>query len=119
MPSPSTLFRVLNEFIVLLLGALMILLAVTRGIALPARPVVLMALGIALIYWGVRAWLRPDPKAPRWHAIIRSGSLALVGLLVLTIPLVSLRYAEFFLGLAGGVLVLRGILGGVLFARMS
>jgi hypothetical protein len=35
MPNPSNLFRLLSEFIFLLLGALLVLLAVSRTIAFP------------------------------------------------------------------------------------
>jgi hypothetical protein len=118
MRNPAALFRVLNEFIVLLLGALLVLLAISRGVALPARPAALIAIGALLIYWGVRAWIRPEPKATRWLKIIRSASLALVGVLVLGILAFPLRDAEILLMVAGGVLVLRGILAAILFARM-
>jgi hypothetical protein len=50
-------------------------------------------------------------------AKIRAGSLLLVGLLVLGIPLLPLRYIPTLLGSAGVVLVFRGILGVILFAR--
>jgi hypothetical protein len=119
MLSPSNLFRLLSEFIVLLLGALMILLAITGRVGLPARPVALVLLAIVFIYWAMRAWMRPEPEAVRLQTHIRAGSLVLVGVLVLAIPLLPLRYANLLLGLAGGVLVLRGLLGGLLSARQS
>ena len=107
----------INEIIILLLGALLILLAVSRGVALPARPMVLVALGVALTYWGVRAGMRPDRGASRSQTNVRSGSLILVGILVASIALLPLRYAEVLLSAAGGILVIRGILGAALFAR--
>jgi hypothetical protein len=119
MQNPAALFRLLNEFIVLLLGTLVVLLAISRGVALPARPAALIAPGALMIYWSVRAWIRPEPNATRWLKIIRSSSLALVGLLVLGILAFPPRDAEILLMIAGGVLVLRGILASVLFARMS
>jgi hypothetical protein len=122
MPTPANLFRLLNEFILFLLGALLILLAVTRGVMLPSRPSALLALGVALIYWGARAGMRrggtPAPDAARGRQI-RSVSLVFVGLLVASIPLVPLRYAETLLVVAGGVLMLRGILSGILYARAA
>ena len=117
MLNPATLFRLFNELIVLLLGALLILLAVTRGVALPARPSALIALGVFLVYWGLRAWMRPDPSSSRTQAIIRAGSLALVGFLVMGIPLLPLRHATLVLAVAGGLLVVRGILCVVLLMR--
>lgn len=119
MLSPPNVFRLLNEFIILLLGALLILLAVNRGVSLPARPSAMIALGVLLIYWGVRARLRRQPQEAGAVVNLRSGSLILVGVFVLAIPVLPLRYADILLGLAGGVLVLRGILGGILSVRES
>jgi hypothetical protein len=117
MPNPASLFRLLSEFILLLLGALLILLAVSRTIAFPTRPGVWIALGVLLVYRGLRAWMRPDLEATRRQAAIRAMSLAGVGLLVVAIPLLPFRHEAALLGLAGAVLVLRGILGVILLAR--
>lgn len=119
MLKPATLFRFLNEFIVLLLGALLIVLAVSGRVGLPGRPLALTLLGVVLIYWGIRASLRREPGAHPQQARIRAGSLVLVGILVLAIPLLPVRYAEPLLELAGSVLVLRGILGSVLLMRRA
>lgn len=119
MPGTAILFRLLSEFIVLLLGGMMILIALTRTIGLPAYPEALVILGVVLIYWGVRASMRPAPPAERWPARIRSGSLVLVGLLVMGIRLFPLQYAAVLLTVAGGVLVLRGIIGAALLARRT
>ena len=59
--NPSNLLRLLNEFIISLLGALLILLAANRGVSLPARPSAMVALGVLLIYWGLRARFRAQP----------------------------------------------------------
>lgn len=117
MPNPANLFRLLSEFILLLLGALLILLAVSRTIAFPTRPAIWIALGALLVFRGIRAWIRPDIQATRKHAAIRAISIAAVGFLVIAIPLLPLRHEAALLGLAGGVLVLRGILGIILLAR--
>lgn len=119
MPSPATLFRLLSEFIVLLLGALLILLALTRPVGVPGRPVAMAILGVVLMYWGVRALARPGIAEELWLARIRAGSLVLVGVLVLGIRFLPSRHAELQLALAGGVLVIRGLVGGVLLARRS
>jgi hypothetical protein len=119
MAIPRNLFKLLSEFIVLLLGALLILLSVSGRIGLPARPVALIALGVVFVYWGTRAGMRPDAKTSRWETRIRAGSLALVGILVLAIPFLSVRYAPLLLSTAGSVLVLRGLLGAVFSFRNS
>ena len=119
MLSPPNLFRLMNEFIILLLGALVILLAVKRGVSLPARPTAMVVLGVLLVYWGVRARLRRHAQEAGTAVNIRSGSLILVGAFVLAIPVLPLRYADFLLALAGGVLVLRGLLAGIFAVRES
>jgi hypothetical protein len=118
-PTAASLFRLLSEFIVLLLGGLLILLALTRNVGLPERPVALVILAVVLIYWGVRTLMRPSPEAERLQTRIRAGSLVLVGLFVLGIRFLPLRDAGLLLALAGGVLVIRGLAGGVLLARRS
>ncbi|MGD0404088.1 MAG: hypothetical protein ABSB66_12925 [Candidatus Acidiferrales bacterium] len=117
MFTSAKLFQLLNESMVLLLGALLILLAVSGRVGLPARPVAFIALGIVFVYWGARAWVRREPTPARWPSKIRAASLALVGALILCIPLLPVGYIPLLLGLAGGVLVLRGVLGAALFAR--
>ncbi len=107
--APAALFRILSEFILLLLGALLILLAFTRRVGLPARPAALIFLGVLFVYWGIRAWMRREPDSVRAQTHVRGGSLLLVGLLVLGIPLLPLRHANLLLGIAGAVLVLRGL----------
>jgi len=119
MLKTATLFRFLNEFIVLLLGGLLFVLAFSGRVGLPGQPLALALLGVVLIYWGIRASLRREPEAHPQQARIRAGSLVLVGLLVLAIPLLPVRYADPLLELAGGVLVLRGIVGGVLLLRRA
>ena len=117
--APASLFRLLSEFILLLLGALLILLALTRRVGLPARPAALVFLGVLFVYWGIRAWIRREPESDRAQTHLRAGSLVLVGLLVLGIPLLPLRHANLLLGIAGGVLVLRGIVGALLSFQKS
>lgn len=119
MQSTAALFRLLNEFIMLLLGALLVLLAATRRISLPSRTGMWFGLGAALILWGLRTGMRALPKTSPDHSAIRGGSLILVGAMIIAVPLVPLHYEALLLALAGGVLVLRGLLGSVLLARTS
>ena len=119
MATPANLFRLLSEFILLLLGALLLLLALTRRVGLPARPAALIFLGVLFVYWGIRAWMRREQDAARAQTHLRGGSLVVVGLLVLAIPLLPLRHANLLLGMAGGVLVLRGIASALLSFQKS
>ena len=114
MATPNNLFRLLSEFIVLLLGALLILLAATGRIGLPSRPGGVVALGAIFIFWGVRAATRPGAKAARVETMVRAGSLALVGVLILAVPFVPPGHASQLFILAGGVLVLRGALAAAI-----
>ncbi len=117
MASAANLFRILSEFIFLLLGGLMILIALTRTIGLPAYPAALVILGVVLIYWGIRTSMRPVEPADRWPTRIRAGSLVLVGMLVLGIRMLPVQHAPLLLAAAGVVLVLRGLTGAVFLTR--
>lgn len=117
MRNPQDLFRLLSEFIVLLLGGLMVLLALTRRVGLSVRPSAIILLACLLIYWAARAWMRREPPSARLLTHIRAGSLVLVGILTLGIPVLPLRYANLLLGLAGNVLVLRGLLASFLLLK--
>jgi hypothetical protein len=119
MPTPSTLFKLLNESILLLLGALLMVLAASGRVGPPGRPLALAVLGIVLIYWGMRAWIRPGPSADRWQPRVRAGSLVLVGLAVLGIRYVPSPDVQALLATAGAVLVARGLVGGVLLVRQK
>jgi hypothetical protein len=113
MARQINLFRFLNEFIVMLLGALLILLSMTGRIGLPSHPGGLVALGVLFLYWGLRAGMRREAQMNRWESLIRAGSLILVGLIVVVIQFVPFRYTSLLFALAGSFLILRGILGAV------
>jgi hypothetical protein len=123
MARSANLFGVLNETIVLLLGALLVLIAVTRPVMLPARPAALVVLGAVLIFWGVRAWARPGsgvaPGGGRTQRAVRALSLGLVGAAAMAIPFLPLRDSGLALGSAGVVLAIRGALGAIANARME
>ncbi len=103
----------------LLLGALLLVIAITGRVGLPERPIALVILAIVLIYWGLRAWMRRESAATRIQTHIRAGSLVLVGLLMLAVRVSPLQHANLLLGLSGCVLVIRGFLGAVLFVRTT
>ena len=117
MLAPAGVFRLLSEFILLLLGALILFLGVSGRVGLPSRPAALVALGVFFLYWAARAWVSPEPGTARLHRIIRAGSLAVVGVLALAIPLLPLRHAATLLEGVGAVLVVRGLVSSVLLLR--
>src|SRR5579863_8865458 len=103
------LFGLLSEFVVLLLGAFLIVWALAGRIGIPASPTVLMILGTVFVYWALRNWMRKEPLAARLKTHLRAGSLLIVGLLIVTIPFARLRDTRLLIGSAGAVLVLRGL----------
>lgn len=115
MPTSTNIFRLLNEIVLLLLGGLLILLAATHALSLPSRPVLLIILGTVFIFWASRAWARPAPNTGRFEAAVRAGSLLIVGILLIAIPLLSLGHTNALLEAAGAVLVIRGLVGAGLF----
>jgi hypothetical protein len=112
-------FRLLSEFIVFLLGALLILLAFSGRIGLPTQPAGLIALGAFLVFWGVRVGVKPEHGMRVYESRIRSVSLALVGLAILAIPMLPWRLAPTMLGAAGLILLIRGLLGAIFSMRRN
>ncbi|HEY0702668.1 MAG TPA: hypothetical protein VGD60_07860, partial [Candidatus Acidoferrales bacterium] len=119
MAPPINPFRLLSEFIVFMLGALLIVLALSGRVGLPTQPAGLIALGAFLVFWGVRAGIKPEPGLRLYESRIRAASLALVGLAILAIPIVRWRLAPMMLGAAGLILVIRGLLGAVFSLRRN
>jgi hypothetical protein len=112
-PRASNPFRLLSEFIVLCLGALLLVLALSGRVSLPARPTGLIAVGILFLYLAARAFTRPEKDVTRSQSNIRAASLAIVGILMVNIALFHTRYSMILLGIAGAVLVLRGVVSAV------
>lgn len=124
MIKPANLFRMMTEFIFILLGGVLVWLGLNNRFLdppdfHPPRPAWL-GLGAALIYWGVRAWVKTSRGArTSERAIARVGgaSLALVGLMMLALVILEFRWAGIVLAIAGTVLALRGFLAAVLSLR--
>lgn len=110
MPTTPNLFRLLNEFIVMLLGGILVLLSATHRMALPSHPGVLIVLGFVFIFWAARAWSRPSPGEGKMLTGVRAGSLGVVGILLIAIPLLGLRRSTMLIEVAGIVLVVRGLI---------
>ncbi len=65
MPNPGHLFRVVNEFVFMLVGALLALFALTgRYLFNPRRPE-WIALSVLLIVWGLGTWRRAQRSGDR------------------------------------------------------
>jgi hypothetical protein len=118
MPAPINLFGLLTEFVVLLLGALLFVIGASGNYGITSRPTALVVLGVALIFWGVRSARKPTPKTNRTLTYVRSRSVIVLGVAVLAMSIFP-REARILLELAGAILIVRGILGAVLFLRRA
>lgn len=118
MPGRPNLLSVMTEFIVLLLGAILVLLSLTRSVGVPSKTIMLI-LGAVLVYWALRAWMKKEPAAARLQTHIRAGSMTIVGLLMIAMPLVPLALANLLVVLAGIALIVRGLLVAALSLRRA
>ena len=117
MVRPEKLLRIFSELLMLLLGMLLVLVAVSGRLFWDRRSLAWVTVGIFLVYWGARAWIRRRGVGPWRVERLRSGSLALVGVLMLAMSRVPFEYVGPLLGVAGGVLILRGLFSVALVAR--
>ena len=120
MLTPERLFRLMIEFIFVLLGGLLICL----GLAGPAHGRIVdrhggawLILSVALILWGLRALYKPGQWWLRWENWTRGLSLALLGVLMLVISRVPFLWVGPMLAAGGALLVLRGVLASFLIFR--
>jgi hypothetical protein len=124
MLKPANLFRMLTEFIFILLGGFLVWLGSNNRFLdpptfHPQRPAWL-GVGAALVYWGARGWVKTSRAArTSERAIARVGgaSLAVVGFMMFALVALKFRWAGIVLAIAGAVLALRGFLGAVLSLR--
>ena len=117
MVSPANLFRMLVEMIFVLLGAFLVWIGLSERFLFDPRRPAWMVLGIVLVYWGARTWIkttRTRRTVDRFIARLGGTSLVVVGFLMLGLSLVELRWVGAVLALAGGILVLRGLLSAIL-----
>ena len=117
MLSPATLIRLGQEFVFVLLGLLLILVAAMGRFAWDRKSEIWIALGALLFVLGVRAWLRAGRYVTRWEHRVRGASLTLLGMFMLAITLAPLGWIAALLGTAGGVLALRGVVMAALVLR--
>ena len=125
MLSPANLFRMMTEFIFILLGGILVWLGLSGRLALgnfnPRGPAWL-GLGMVLIYWGARTLTKTARAArtsDRFVAQVGGVSLILVGLMMLSLAFVEFRMVGIVFAIAGAILALRGILAAVLSLRTN
>ena len=122
MLSPAKVFRLLTELIFIPLGLFLVWFATTGrlsfGFLSVRRSAPWVGLGAFLIYWGVRAVLRARRSAGRSDDRVRGAALALLGAVMLGITWLPFAGVAPLLGVAGGILILRGLASVVLVVRL-
>jgi hypothetical protein len=122
MPSPANLFRMMTEMIFVLLGCVLAGLGLTNRVMFNPRSPAWLGLGVVLVYWGARAWVktaRAARTAERTVTRLGGASLVLVGFMMLGLVAVGFRWVGIVLAIAGAILALRGLAGAVLSLRMD
>jgi len=123
MLNPANLFRMITEFIFILLGGFLIWVGLSGrldpGNFNPRGPAWL-GLGAVLIYWGARTWAKTARGARTWDRTamqVGGASLILVGFMMLSLVFVEFRRVGIVFAAAGIILALRGIVAAVLSLR--
>jgi hypothetical protein len=123
MLTPANLFRMMSEFIFILLGGVLAWLGLSDRFLYASsfnpRSPAWLGLGAALIYWGVRAWVKTSRGArtsDRLVAQVGGASLILVGVMMLSLVFLVSK-VSIILAAAGAVLAIRGLVGAVLSLR--
>lgn len=117
MLTPERLLRLTIELIFVLLGGLVAWLGLARRMSVDRHSTSWLILSVALIVWGLRALYKPGQWWLRWENWTRGLSLALLGILMLVISRVPFLWVGPMLAAAGGLLVLRGVIGSALMFR--
>ena len=126
MVKPANLFRIMTEFIFILLGGFLVWLGLSNRFLNPPnfdpRSPAWLGLGAVLMYWGLRSWVKTSRAArtsDRAAARVGGASLVLVGFAMLALVFLAFKWVGLALAAAGGVLVLRGFLAAVLSLRVD
>lgn len=117
MLSPARLTELLMELVFLLLGALVVWLAVNQRIYFDRHGKGWLVLSLALVAWGLLALAKPGQFWAKWKKWNRGGSLVLLGLVMFAIARAPFEWVVKLLGVAGFILIARGILGSFLILR--
>jgi len=120
MLTAERLLRLVIELIFILLGGLLIWFGFAGpvyGRTVDRHGTAWLILSMALILWGLRALYKPGQWWLRWENWTRGLSLALLGILMLVISRVPFSWVGPLLATAGGLLVLRGVIGSALIFR--
>ena len=122
MLNPANLFRMMTEFIFVLLGGFLVWLGLSNHFLFNPKSPAWLGLGGVLIYWGARAWtktMRAARTPDRTAARVGGTSLILVGGLMLGLVVVEFRFVGITLATTGGILAFRGLVAAGLSLRMN
>jgi hypothetical protein len=117
MLTPQRLLRIVIEVIFIFLGALAMWLGSSGQIAFDVNRPGWLILSAALILWGLRALYKPGQWWSRWEHWTRGLSLILLGAMMLAISRAPFQWVGRLIGVAGAVLILRGLIGSILILR--
>lgn len=121
MLTPERLLRFTIELVFVLLGAMVVWLALVRGMYLGAyvdrHSASWLVLSVVLILWGLRALFRPGQWWMRWDNWTRGLSLALLGILMIVISRVPFLWVGRLMACGGVLLILRGVIASTLIFR--
>ena len=114
MLTPANLFRMMTEFIFILLGGFLVWLGLSNRFLHPPnfnpRSPAWLGLGAILIYWGARAWVgtsRAARTSSRTVARVGGSSLILVGFMMLALVVLEFRAVGMVLAAAGASVIAR------------
>lgn len=123
MLSPANLFRMMTEFIFILLGGILVWVGLSgrlNPVNFNPRGVAWLGLGAVLIYWGARTsakTVRAARTSDRVIAQVGGASLIVVGIMMLSLAFVQFGRAGLIFAVAGAILALRGIVAAILSLR--
>jgi hypothetical protein len=117
MLTPERLLRFTIELIFVLLGLLVFWLGMMRRTYVDRHSMAWLVLSVAAILWGLRALPRRNQWWARGDNWIRGLSLVLLGVLMLAIKWAPFLWVGPLLAAGGGILALRGLIGGIFILR--
>jgi hypothetical protein len=117
MLNPANLFRLTTEMVFVLLGGFLVWFGIAHPIRFSPPKPAWQLLGAVVVIWGVQAWwrtLRAARTMERTATRVAGASLVIIGVLMLSLVYVEIRWVGTLLSIIGGVLVVRGLAGSVL-----
>ena len=119
--NPTKLQQAFGEIILMLLGALLLFLAARGMLSVERRSPAWIAVGGLVVYRGVRSFVAARSggagNVVRWEEYVRSGSLLVVGTIILSTAGLPPSSLGLLLGSAGAILILRGLANAALTLR--